>query len=74
MVRQEDLKLQADPAGNLVVRDRQFLGREYRYTLTTAQGDLLYARTDSRDRLEVGQTVQGSMTTEKPCIFSSADA
>ena len=74
MVRQEDLQLQADPAGNLVVRDRQFLGREYRYTLTTAQGDLLYARTASRDRLEVGQTVQGSITTEKPYIFSSADA
>ncbi|MEM9815211.1 MAG: ABC transporter ATP-binding protein [Cyanobacteria bacterium P01_D01_bin.6] len=74
MVRQEDLTLQPHPTGNLVVRDRQFLGREYRYTLTTATDDILYARTATRDRLEVGQTVQGKVATEQPRIFDCLDA
>jgi iron(III) transport system ATP-binding protein len=72
MVRQEDLQLQPDPAGNLVVRDRQFLGREYRYTLTTATDDILYARTATRDRLEVGQTVVARVAMDQPQIFEIA--
>ncbi|XGB41491.1 MAG: ABC transporter ATP-binding protein [Nodosilinea sp. LVE1205-7] len=44
MIRQEDLDLVADHQGALTVRDRQFLGREYRYYLTTASGQGLYAR------------------------------
>ncbi|MEO0987941.1 MAG: ABC transporter ATP-binding protein [Cyanobacteria bacterium J06639_14] len=71
MVRQEELALRPDPAGELVVRDRQFLGREYRYTLTTATGTTLYARTDTRDRLNVGQLVQGTVTVKTPPIFPS---
>ena len=69
MVRQEELTLQPDPEGGLVVRDRQFLGREYRYTLTTTQGDLLYARTDAHQRLEVGQTVRGEVVIAQPPVF-----
>lgn len=69
MVRQEELTLAPDPVGNLVVRDRQFLGREYRYTLSTVTGDLLYARTAIHDRLEVGQAVRGTVTTAQPPIF-----
>jgi iron(III) transport system ATP-binding protein len=52
-----------------VVRDRQFLGREYRYTLTTSTGDILHARTATHHRLEVGQIVQGEVTVEQPPIF-----
>lgn len=70
MVRQEDLQLRPDPAGNLVVRDRQFLGREYRYTLTTATNDILYARTATRDRLEVGQTVTAQVDLNQPQMFA----
>ncbi|MEM1310105.1 MAG: ABC transporter ATP-binding protein [Cyanobacteria bacterium P01_H01_bin.153] len=73
MVRQEDLQLQADSKGNLIVRDRQFLGREYRYTVTTAQGDLLYARMAAHQRLEIGQTVCGTVSTEQPQVFCQAD-
>ncbi len=72
MVRQEELTLQPDPAGGLVVRDRQFLGREYRYTLTTAQGDLLYARTNAHQRLEVGETVRGEVVIAQPPVFPRA--
>jgi iron(III) transport system ATP-binding protein len=73
MVRQEELALQTDPLGNLVIRDRQFLGREYRYTLATAAGDVLYARTATRDRFEIGQTVHGHITAPTPQIFPRVD-
>jgi iron(III) transport system ATP-binding protein len=69
MVRQEALTLHPDPAGNWVVRDRQFLGREYRYTLTTATGERLYARTGIHERWEPGQTVRAQVTIEYPPIF-----
>lgn len=69
MIRQEELALHPDPAGGLVVRDRQFLGREYCYTLTTPTGDILHARTATHERLEVGQSVRGQVTAEHPPIF-----
>lgn len=69
MVRQEELKIKADAGGSLVVRDRQFLGREYRYTLTATTGETLYARTDSCDRLDVGQTAHGLVTIDRPPVF-----
>lgn len=69
MVRQEELLLQPDLAGMLVVRDRQFLGREYRYTLTTSDGKILYARTAAQCRLDPGQTVRGTSTTQHPPVF-----
>ena len=71
MVRQEELTLQSDAAGGLVVRDRQFLGREYRYTLVTATGDVLHARTGTHHRFEVGQVVRGHVTSETPLVFST---
>lgn len=69
MLRQEELTLQPDEAGKWVVRDRQFLGREYRYTLTTATGERLYARTDTYHRLDIGQTVHGRAAIDHPPIF-----
>lgn len=69
MVRQEDLKLSPDPAGGLVVRDRQFLGREYCYTLSTSNEKILHARTSIGQRLEVGQTVHGQVITQAPVVF-----
>ena len=69
MVRQEALALHLDPAGSLVVRDRQFLGREYRYTLTTAAGHILYARTATHLRFDVGTTVCGTVSVDRPQVF-----
>lgn len=74
MVRQEELALQPNSAGDLVVRDRQFLGREYRYTLTTANGQTLQARTDTQTRLETGQIVQGVVKVANPPIFPLEEA
>ena len=71
MVRQESIELTADAQGALTVRDRQFLGREYRYTLVTATGQLLYARTGIHQRFNPGDTVQGTFAVDNPRIFPS---
>lgn len=57
MIRQEDLSLTPDPNGKLTVRDRQFLGREYRYCLQTATGLTLIARTLAEVIIPVGTSV-----------------
>lgn len=61
MLRQEDLLLHPDPDGLLIVRDRQFLGREYRYGVQTPNGLELVARTSCELRLPVGTAVQVSI-------------
>jgi iron(III) transport system ATP-binding protein len=58
MVRQEDMALVADAAGAAVVRDRQFLGREYKYCLQTPSGRWLYARLPVGQPIAIGSQVQ----------------
>lgn len=57
MVRQEDIALEEDAAGAAVVRDRQFLGREYKYSLQTPTGNLIYARLPVGSPISVGSRV-----------------
>jgi len=57
MIRQEDVIPVVDEAGTVVVRDRQFLGREYSYTLQTPSGQLLQARTSTRTQIPPGSRV-----------------
>ncbi|MEN9230664.1 MAG: ABC transporter ATP-binding protein [Thermostichus sp. DG02_5_bins_236] len=56
MVRQEDLQLYPDPNGEITIRDRQFLGREYRYCLMTDAGKELHALT--QEVIPIGSRVQ----------------
>ncbi|MFS8858179.1 ABC transporter ATP-binding protein [Synechococcus sp. H55.7] len=56
MIRQEELHLHPDPQGGLVIRDRQFLGREYRYCLIAESGKELHAL--AREALPVGTRVR----------------
>ncbi len=56
MIRQEDLVIQPDPDGPVMVRQCQFLGREYRYCLIAASGRELHAR--SPVKLPVGSKVR----------------
>ncbi|MGQ9837203.1 MAG: ABC transporter ATP-binding protein [Cyanobacteriota bacterium] len=65
MVRQEDLQLYPDPNGKIVVRDRQFLGREYRYCLITEAGKELHALT--QEVIPIGSRVQ--IAVEKARLF-----
>lgn len=59
MLRQEDLRLHPDEqTGTATIQDRQFLGREYRYSIRLASGQDLIARTPVDQRLPVGAAVR----------------
>jgi iron(III) transport system ATP-binding protein len=61
MIRQEDLHLETDDNAPLLVRDRQFLGREYKYCLQMPSGRTLHARLPIGQRIDIGARV-------RPCI------
>lgn len=61
MIRQEDLRLEPDESGKVVVRDRQFLGREHRYCLVCPSGQELHARIPVGKPLSVGARVKLSV-------------
>jgi iron(III) transport system ATP-binding protein len=69
MVREEDVILQPDEGGEVVIRDRQFLGREYRYCLQTPSGKQLHARAAIETRLEIGERVKLSVIPETVRVF-----
>ncbi len=61
MIRQEDLILEPANDANVIIRDRQFLGHEYRYCLLAPSGHQLHARTPIRTALPVGTRVNLSV-------------
>lgn len=64
MIRQEDLVLQAVDQGLLRVQSRQFLGREYKYGLSTPSGRILHARLSAGQAIPVGAQVNPVMPTQ----------
>lgn len=64
MIRQEDLMLKPDDKASVAIRDRLFLGREYRYCLQTPSGRELHARTTTGTVLPIGMRVQLSVPDE----------
>lgn len=62
MLREENLILQPDDQAKIVICDRHFLGREYRYCLETSSGKKLHARTKLSTQLPVGTRVSVSAT------------
>ena len=69
MLRQEDIMLVPDETSQIVIRERQFLGREYRYCLETVSGKRLHARTTLVNSLPVGARVRLSLTNASPLLF-----
>jgi iron(III) transport system ATP-binding protein len=69
MVLQEDLIPVADPDGFVVVRDRHFLGRQYRYYLTTSTGLNLCACTSTDVALPIGSKVKLTVANHPLKIF-----
>ncbi|MGD1808900.1 ABC transporter ATP-binding protein [Dapis sp. BLCC M126] len=69
MIRQEDLMLKADDEGSMVIRDRQFLGREFRYCLQTESGKELIARTTPQIALPIGIQVKVSVVEDNLRVF-----
>ena len=70
MLRQEDIVLTPDLHSNIVVRDRQFLGREYHYCLETASGKRIHARSGLEQAIAIGTKVNLSLNVATPRIFS----
>lgn len=69
MLRPEDMILTPDPNSKNVVRERQFLGREYYYGVETALGKRIYVRTNLDRAIALGTNVSISLTVNSPRIF-----
>ena len=69
MLREEELDLVPHDESSVVVRERQFLGREYRYCLQTDSGKYLHARTGIQTMVPVGSRVEVKVQTTKPHFF-----
>ncbi len=65
MIRQEDVKLELDNRSSIVVRDRQFLGREYGYELLLPSGQIMLAKLPIDEKYGVGEKVVISVRDEK---------
>ncbi|MGA7935289.1 MAG: ABC transporter ATP-binding protein [Kovacikia sp.] len=72
MIRQEDLRLEPDEAGLVVIRDRQFLGREHRYCLISPSGQELHALATTKTPLPIGSPVKLSVAESNLQIFLTA--
>lgn len=58
MIRQQDIKLEPDATGAIVIVDRQFLGREHRYCIQTSSGTRLQVLSAIKPALEIGTRVK----------------
>jgi len=69
MIRQEDLSLEKDDTAPLLVRDRQFLGREYKYCLLTPTGKTLHARLPISQPIAIGSHVRPSIKPQQVRLY-----
>jgi len=69
MIRQEDLHLEIDDSAPLFVRDRQFLGREYKYSLLTPSGATLHARMPISQPIDIGSHVRPSLKSQQVRLY-----
>ncbi|MGK7962111.1 ABC transporter ATP-binding protein [Crocosphaera sp.] len=74
MVRQEDIRLEPDDTAKIVISDRQFLGREYRYCLRTPSGGQIHARTTLQTQLPIGTKVQLAIASQSAQVFPVASS
>ena len=74
MVRQEDILLEPDDTAKVVICDRQFLGREYRYCLRTPSGGQIHARTTLQTQLPIGTKVQLAIASQSAQVFPVASS
>ncbi|MEO0456385.1 MAG: ABC transporter ATP-binding protein [Cyanobacteria bacterium P01_A01_bin.114] len=69
MIRQEDLQLEADETAPLMVRDRQFLGREYKYCILTPSSRTLHVRMPIHCKLPIGAKVRATVAARQLRFF-----
>ena len=71
-LRPEDITLIDDLNAAIVVRQRQFLGKEYFYCVETASGKQIYVRTGLEKAIAIGSKVRLMLTITTPQIFVTA--
>ncbi|MGG6267699.1 ABC transporter ATP-binding protein [Leptolyngbya sp. AN03gr2] len=71
MIRQQDLRLEPDEKGLIVVVDRAFLGREHRYTIQTSSGDRLQVLNTMKPVLNIGTRVKVRVNLATVRVFFS---
>ena len=73
-LRPEEIMLASDPDSKIVVRSRQFLGREYFYEVETASGKTIYVRMGLglSEEIAIGTRVKLSFKIDNPQIFAVA--
>ena len=69
-VREEDLTIEPNEDAPIVIRDRQFLGREQRYCLITPSGREIHARTPLDSLLPVGTRVNLKVADDALRVYS----
>jgi iron(III) transport system ATP-binding protein len=69
MLRQEDLMLAVDSSSQIVIRDRQFLGREYSYSLSLPSGRTITARTPVGICLAVDTPVRVAISAQNLQVY-----
>ncbi|HBQ99613.1 MULTISPECIES: ABC transporter ATP-binding protein [unclassified Roseofilum] len=69
MIREEDIQLKPDENAIAKIGDRQFLGREHRYTLHTSSGLELKARSNTINPLPIGTKVNLQVRAKTWQIF-----
>ncbi|MGK7888600.1 MAG: ABC transporter ATP-binding protein [Leptolyngbyaceae cyanobacterium] len=72
MIRQENVSITADTTSEVIVRDRQFLGRENRYCLQLPSGRTVHARVPVDCCYEVGTPVKVAIAPHAIQLFPHA--
>ncbi|MEB3231651.1 MAG: ABC transporter ATP-binding protein [Leptolyngbyaceae bacterium] len=69
MIRQENASITLDTTSNIVVRDRQFLGRENRYCLQLPSGQTFHARVPAECCYDIGTPVKVAIAPQAIQLF-----
>ncbi|MEN9216611.1 MAG: ABC transporter ATP-binding protein [Gloeomargarita sp. HHBFW_bins_162] len=72
MIPQENVTPEPDDQGEMVIQDGRFLGREYRYCISTQAGRELHARVRQGPILPVGTRVRLKIKPEGIRVFTTA--
>jgi iron(III) transport system ATP-binding protein len=69
MIRPEDLILEPDAEGQVIIRERHFLGREHRYCLLSPSGQELHAHQRASNPLDIGCRVNLAVADATLMVF-----
>jgi iron(III) transport system ATP-binding protein len=69
MICQEDIQIVADEAGPLTIQGRQFLGREYQYSLRLPSAQVIQVRSPTHQRFAVGSQVRVTINRDQIRFF-----